>query len=84
MFQFDNGLFCGQPTFQKAIIVRVICFQRVTAAKFTVKSIIRGKFCILIFCWGDETFRRERSVLSLKFCMLSRRNQDLLRLQENS
>ena len=46
-FQFDNGLFCGQSTFQQVNIVRVFGFERVAAAKFTVESIIRGKFCIM-------------------------------------
>ena len=36
------------------------------------------------FCHGDQTFHRGRNVLFLKFCMLSKRNQDLLLHHENS
>ena len=48
-FQFDNGLFCGQSTFKNVKRVCVFGCKRVAAAKYTVKSIIRGKFSILFF-----------------------------------
>ena len=43
-----------------------------------------GEVLYTAFCQGDQTIRRGKIFLFLKFCMLPRMNQDLLRHQESS
>ena len=43
-----------------------------------------GGFLYSAFCQGDQTIRRGKTFLFLKFCMPSRMNQDLLLRQESS
>ena len=69
-FQFDNSLFCGQSTFQWVKVVRVFSFERAAAAKFTVESIIRGKFCILHFIGVIKPFVGEVSFSLWSFVCL--------------